>query len=179
MSDPSIRSVTIAGLVFSLVAPYAAGHVLTESEAAVLNQTYAENIRNNTSKLVTAAQEEAKKENRQVTAEDLQPQIDAYVSTYAFGVRTVGERGPRLPTRDKIALKLAEDAVRAKLAAQKVKITKELLPTIAKVARELVATKPAFYAEADRQIKATQKAADSTLDDSVLSDLFSTGEQAG
>lgn len=43
---------TVNGLSFTIKAPYAAGHVLTDIEAAVLNRTRAENIGNNSRKAV-------------------------------------------------------------------------------------------------------------------------------
>jgi len=96
--------------------------VLTESEAAVLNQTLAENIRNNFASVVEkandAAMDAATKaaktdEERQAALAvranpaDLQPQLDSYVSTYEFGVRTGG--GPKLDPIEREAKRIAEE----------------------------------------------------------------------
>lgn len=76
------ESFTVKGEVFKIAEPYAEGHVLTAGEAGALNQTFAENIRNNFSKKLEAA-----KTNNTYDAEVFQSEIDSYAEEYEFGVR--------------------------------------------------------------------------------------------
>lgn len=75
---PKSKEITIAGMIFPVGQPYAAGHVLTEGEAIALNQVRAENIRNNMAKLV--------KEKGAGAAEE----VAEYDAAYEFGVRGEG-----------------------------------------------------------------------------------------
>ena len=100
------RDVTIADNTFKIPAPYAAGHVVTAGEAAALNQTLAENVRNNFASRVKAGlvgtprieasgdkpAKEAVPPNS--TQEELQAEIDKYVTEYEFGVGSVRTTDP-------------------------------------------------------------------------------------
>jgi hypothetical protein len=79
--------ITIAGKTFTVPAPYTEGHVLTANEASSLNQTFAENLRNNFAKRVKEADEAGT-----FDADMLQSQFDDYAAEYEFGVRTAGAR---------------------------------------------------------------------------------------
>jgi hypothetical protein len=80
------QMVTIAGERYSIPAPYAAGHVLTAAEAAVLNQTFAENVRNN----VAAKMKKLAEDNLPgLSAQD----VEDYALCYTFEQRNT--RGPR------------------------------------------------------------------------------------
>lgn len=70
---------TIAGKRFTMVPRYDAGHTCTAGEAAALNQTLRENIRNN-----LAAKPDL-----------TQADVDAYAAEYAFGVTTGGAKRSR------------------------------------------------------------------------------------
>jgi len=99
-----MQEVTIAGEVFKIAPRYVEGHVLTENEAAALNQTYFENIRNNMAKGVAEA-----KEAGAFDLDEFQDRIAAYAEEYVFGAR----RGPAQP-KDPVmaeAFKLAKAAV--------------------------------------------------------------------
>lgn len=78
-------TITIAGETFSVPKPYAEGHALTTGEASALNQTFAENLRNNFANKVKVS-----KENSTFDLEMLQSQLDEYADEYEFGVRTGG-----------------------------------------------------------------------------------------
>lgn len=78
------KRVTISGAIFEINAPYAAGHVLTDIEAGVLNQTWCENIRNNTAAKVAELGPETSAAEEHVTE---------YASTYTFS-QSGGGRGP-------------------------------------------------------------------------------------
>jgi hypothetical protein len=84
---------TIGGLIVQVPAPYAEGHTCSAGEAAMLNQTLAENFSNNLRKKV----EEFKDGDttRQATAEEAQGLVDEYASTYEPGVRRSGGGGGR------------------------------------------------------------------------------------
>lgn len=81
------KEITIAGEVFTVSVPYAAGHVLTEGEAKALNQTRCENIRNNMATVVKKAFAEGGGGRAAAEAE-----VVKYDSEYAF---TLSQSGPR------------------------------------------------------------------------------------
>ena len=102
-SEPEIetgaatQSVTILGTRFNVQSPYSAGHFCTKGEARALNQKRLEGVRN---KLAVTAKDRA------LTQAD----VDAYASSYVFGVRTAGRH-----TSDPVqaeALELARRLVR-------------------------------------------------------------------
>lgn len=102
-------TITIADKPFSVPQPFAAGHVLNANEASALNQTYAENVRNNSAKWVKEA----------VTADSFdqdvaQGRVNDYCDGYEFGVRTGGGR-----TGDPVlseAMDITRDLVRKNLS---------------------------------------------------------------
>lgn len=99
-----MQEVTIAGEVFKIAPRYSEGHVLTENEAAALNQTFFENIRNNMAKGVAES-----KETNKFDYDVFQDKITAYANEYEFGARRVGA-APRDPVLAE-AFKLAKVAV--------------------------------------------------------------------
>ena len=70
----NLKMITIGGERFVMPMPYAAGHVCTEGEANALNQTLAENCRNNPS---------GKAKDGKLSQAD----VDAYVASYQFGAK--------------------------------------------------------------------------------------------
>ena len=50
------RRIKVEGLIFNAPAPYRQGHILNENEANTLNQTFAENLRNNFAKKVKSCE---------------------------------------------------------------------------------------------------------------------------
>lgn len=120
----SATTLTIQGLEFTIADPYTAGHTLTENEASALNQTRAENIRNNMARIIKEAKETAAKDNdidvASVTAdmvdlEDLTTRVTEYATSYQFGVRTIGYTSANPVER--IALDIARLNVRAAISA--------------------------------------------------------------
>jgi hypothetical protein len=85
---------TIAGLALSVIAPFAEGQTLTPALAAILNQTIAENISNNTRKSIEAGQ--GGDTNVPHTVETAQALVDAYMAEYEPGVRRSGSGEPRV-----------------------------------------------------------------------------------
>jgi hypothetical protein len=91
---------TIGGIEVQVPAPYAEGQVLTPILAAILNQTFAENISNNLrEKLKAGILPEGAAEGTTPTPYDsttAQPLVDAYVAEYEPGVRRGGSGEPRV-----------------------------------------------------------------------------------
>ena len=102
--EPPTGAVVIQEYTFSIPKPFAEGHVCTGAEADVLNQTLAENIRNNTAGRVKKAVAEGSFDHALMQAE-----IDAYVKEYEFGVRR--GRGPVDPI-EREALAIAKEEVK-------------------------------------------------------------------
>lgn len=98
-------SIMIAGENFNVPQPYKAGHVLTDNEAGSINQTYAENVRNN-----MAGKVKALKEAGTFAADVFQGTVDDYCDNYEFGQRTGGGRSGD-PVRTE-AMAITRDLVR-------------------------------------------------------------------
>src|SRR4051812_20346229 len=106
------REITIKDVVLQVISPFTEGHVLTAGEANVLNQTLAENLRNNFASRVKEVTEKA----GSVEAIDhaaLQEELNEYTKEYEFGVRKAG--APAVSPVMRQALSLAKDAIKAKL----------------------------------------------------------------
>lgn len=84
------KAITIQGLSLNAIAPFKEGHVVTANEAAVLNQTLAENLRNNFASTVSDLVEAAGGDHSKVDVNDLQKAFDQYIKNYEFGVRKGG-----------------------------------------------------------------------------------------
>lgn len=124
------ESYTIASETFSVPLPYSAGDVLTMNEAAALNQTWAENARNNFAKRVSEA-----KAAGTFSLEVFQGQLDDYLDSYEFGVRTGGGRSGDPVMVE--AMNIARDLVRKKMveAGHKLKdVTAAQISSLAKQA---------------------------------------------
>jgi hypothetical protein len=101
----SRQSVTIQGEMYEIPAPYAEGHQLSAIEAAVLNQTFSENVRNN---VAARMKKRAEANEPAFTAEE----VESYALSYTFEAKTV--RGPRAEAVDPVereARNLAKSAV--------------------------------------------------------------------
>ena len=120
------RQITIQGHVFDVEDKYEEGHVITPTEAGALNQTRAENMRNNFASVVKAAQVEARKEQNldtdaEVTLSDatlatLREEFVEAVAAYEFGSRGSGVRLVDPVQRE--ARRLATDAVHNAIKAK-------------------------------------------------------------
>jgi poly-D-alanine transfer protein DltD len=110
------KAKTINGLVFEISQPYAAGHVVTEAEARVLNQTRSENIGNNVrAKLKEMA--DAGSDHAALAA--LVAERDA---EYEFTLSNVGE-SRKLDPYEKEAEKIARELLKNHLAETGRKLT--------------------------------------------------------
>ena len=94
---------TVKGVGLQVAQPFLEGHVLRPNEAAVLNQTYAENIRNNVATKVAGFLKEKNIETVEGSAvlsadqlAEIQATVEAYMLEYDFGVRRTGSGGGRI-----------------------------------------------------------------------------------
>lgn len=101
------QEITIAGQTFLVTPQYEDGDTINANEAAALNQTLFENLRNNFASKV--------KEGIAAGLDHavLQQQLDTYEEAYSFGVRS-GGGGRRDPVRTE-AIAIALDMVKNKL----------------------------------------------------------------
>jgi len=114
-SEAPMSEITIQGAVLTVPAPFKEGHVLRPNEAGVLNQTYAENIRNNFAATVKKAVVEAAAAETDVDLGALQTGLVKYIEGYDFGVRQGGGgRSVVDPVRGE-AFRLAAERVKAAL----------------------------------------------------------------
>jgi len=162
--------ITIAGQLFEIADRYSEGHPLTAGEAAALNQTFRENIRNNFASAVREAREVKDAEGKVVEGEtreltdadieDLQARVAEYAAAYQFGVRTSG--GVRTPADpvEREALKLAGAAIRAKLKEANKKMD---AADIAALAEQLVEKNPEYKEAARARIEAAKAIGDVSL----------------
>lgn len=81
------RARTIGGVEVQVPTPYYEGYVLSEAEAQMLNQTFAENISNNMRSRAVG------EDGNPLTSEAFQPLVDEYVAKYQPGVRQGGGGG--------------------------------------------------------------------------------------
>ena len=143
---------TVAGRTVQVASPYSSGHVLSEEEANVLNQTYRENIRNNCAKEVKALKSD----------EEAQAAVDAYVESYEFGARRGGPTGPRDPVTS-AAMDIARNAILRALKKNGVKRSEVSASDITERAKKLVEEDPRI-----RQLAEEKVAKEKALEASIL-----------
>jgi PP-loop superfamily ATP-utilizing enzyme len=166
------REITIQGFAFSVPAPFSEGHTVTAGEASALNQTLAENIRNNLAKTIDKAVEAAAKANaidvKDVTAghldlDELQGKVNEYVQEYEFGVRAGGGRNITDPV-EREAMNIARTKVREALKSKGYVLAEIPKETIDKLAEDLVEANPAITDEAKRRVESTKSFAVGEID---------------
>lgn len=162
------KPLTIQGLTFHAPIRYSAGHVLTDVEAKVLNQTLAENLRNNFADTVKAAIEKAG-DKALVDMAELRAEFATYAAEYTFAAGP--GRGPR-PAADPVgaeAFRLAKADVEAAIRAKGHKVGKGGIPMeqVNDLAtRHLAANAGAYTAKAEAIVAAKSAAVETvTLDD--------------
>lgn len=149
------HNITIAGKAFSVEARYSEGHTLSANEAAALNQTFFENLRNNF----------ASKAKEGATQED----FDAYALSYQFGVRT-GGGGSRDPIEVE-AMRIARDQIRQTIKERGLNISDYSAESISTAASRLLERDPSIREIAKERVAQMQSAAKTSIDDSLLSVL--------
>lgn len=113
---------TVQGVTLVAPKPFTEGHPLTATEAAVLNQTFVENIRNNFAKAVKTAQEEVG-EGNEPDLKALQAELDEYIAGYEFGVRRSSGGGRVVDPVEKKAREIARKLVTQAIKDQGHKIS--------------------------------------------------------
>lgn len=153
--------VTIQSKQFTIPAPFAEGHVLNPAEAAVLNQTYAENVRNNFAaqmKKVIEANEEAAKKGEAQVAVPGQEELDKYTAEYSFGIRGTGT--PRLDPVVAEANRLIKIALTKALEKRGQKIKDISAEDLAGMIEKVRNDKPEFLERAKALVAAKAAAVD-------------------
>ena len=160
------KEITIQKIAFSVIAPFVEGHPLTENEANVLNQTLAENIRNNYASVVKRAIEEAGGDAGAIDIKALQKNLETYMGEYEFGVRRSGGGGARaMDPVERKAMELARAKIREFLKEKGYKISDVPGAKISELARKLLEKTPAITEEAKRQVEASREVAADAIGD--------------
>lgn len=161
----------IQGLLFPFISRYAAGHVLTGEEALVLDQTLAENLRNNFASKIRAKSDEIAKATpegetpRGFTEEELtafQNDFQAYASSYVFRAPRAGS-GPQDPV-ERTARKIAKEMVMAALSAKNIKSNSLPEGKMEEFISAVLSRKPEIMEEAKRRVEASKTSALDLLD---------------
>lgn len=111
---------TIGGRLCKVIAPFAAGQPLTDATAAMLNQTFAENISNNTRAKIDAGPlgSDGKPTGKKFSDAEVQKIVDDYTAEYEPGVRGGGRS---MDPAEREARKLARAEVIKLVKAQNMK----------------------------------------------------------
>lgn len=153
-----MTTITIQKLEFTgPAAPYSEGHVLSATEATALNQTWAENLRNNFSGKVKSLIEAGTPADQ---LSDLKAEFTKYAEAYSFAQRT--SRAPVDPVGNE-AHKLAKTAVQAALRNKGIELKTFPVAQLDDLVGKLLAKNPAYREEAERRISAQRSAADDIL----------------
>lgn len=118
------KTITIQGLEFEVATPFAEGHTCTEAEAKALNQTRAENIRNNTARAVKEAKEKHGDTLPDNVVQELTDLVAKYDSEYVFTLANAGGGTRSLDPVEREARSIARTALRAKLKQDGRKVLK-------------------------------------------------------
>lgn len=163
----AVSNITIQGLEFEVPRPFKAGpHELTAGEAHALNQTMAENLRNNFASVIKDAMTAYRKANSlaedaevpvaNLDSDALQTELDKYAGEYKF--REGGGGGMRTPTdpveREANAIALAK--VKAKFSEKGIKLNSVSKEKMAELVKAVVEKYPDIKAEAERRVKAAE-----------------------
>lgn len=163
------KSVTIQGLQFDVVQPYAAGHTITEAEAAALNQTRNEAVRNNMARVIKKETEELA-EGDEIPADMLKALTKAvaeYDAGYEFTLASVGGGRKSTDPVDVEANRLARAAITAKLKAEGRKVSDVPKDAMAAAVAQ-VAAKDSIRKSAEKAVKERNAAAENALADLEL-----------
>jgi hypothetical protein len=170
---PATKEIKIQTVTFTVSTPYAAGHVVTEAEAAALNQTRSEAIRNNTARFVKAALEAAGKDAEgnqipldQEAMDTVVAQVSDYDYAYEFTLASVGGGKASRDPVDVEAMRMAKSLVADKVRAAGKKLgdfTKDQLDAV----YATTAADENVRAVAAENVKQRQALASATLGDTL------------
>jgi hypothetical protein len=173
ITDQTPRSdIKIQDIIFACPRPYAEGMTLTAGEAQALNQTFAENIRNNTATWVKERNElkdkvdagEDVNGSKVKTDDELVEEFEQYARNYQFGVRSAG-RGleSRLNPVEREARRIAMDQIKTALKAKNIKISSVDEEKMEALVQQLSA-KEEVVAEARRRVESVKEISLDALD---------------
>lgn len=167
------KEITISGQPFMVSQPYAEGQVMSEAEAKTLNQTRAENVRNNTAGKVKAAHDGSAKDG-EPTIDTIAAYVAEYDAGYIFTLASVGAGKRSSDPAEVEALRIARGLF-ADWATSKKLTVKAIKDKIgedaynAKVAE--IAEREDTVKEAKRRVKSRQAAAESAMGDLDLGEM--------
>lgn len=156
------RTRTIGGIEVQVPAPYAEGHPLTQAEADMLNQTFAENISNNMRSKATAEDGSA------LAADEFQKLVDEYVAGYEPGVRQGGGGGTRALSPVEVEARNLASAKLKEVLKQRGLKQKDIDFTTVRD-KLLEQHRETLMAQAEKVVRAREKAAASNEDDILAS----------
>lgn len=153
------KQITIAGQSFVIPLRYIVGHQITEGEAAALNQTLAENIRNNMAKKVKDGAGQA--------------EVTEYATGYEFTVGGVASERKVVDPIEREARKIAKAALAAKVQeVHGLSLSKFYVGDEGKAALEAkideIAAKETILALAKKNVAAQKKQLDALTSETEL-----------
>ena len=164
-ADTPVSSITIQSLSFDAPQPYKAGpRTLTEGEASALNQTLAENLRNNFAVKIQDKKNAYKEANKlpddaevasdQLDKEELDAMFADYAKDYEFGVRKGGGRGraPADPV-EREAYNIALSRVKDKLKSNNITVSSVSGEQMDEFVKSVLAKYPEIKDEAARRVQ--------------------------
>jgi hypothetical protein len=180
------KDLNIRGVAIAVQTPYSEGHTLSAVEAAVLNQTFSENVRNNVAGKIKGFEEAAKKAGTTFSPDATIPEgqdgaggtyrslLQSYADAYVFGAPRTGGSEPVDPV-EREARVIAREILKSAMAAQGVK-RKDMTDEAYEQALSTVAASDKVKAEAKDRVKRREKLGSGELD---LASILSTSGDAG
>jgi len=157
---------TIAGVKVSVIAPYADGQTINAGEAAMLNQTLAENFSNNLRDKIGEYVPEGSPEGtaaRVATVEEAQAIVDKYMGEYVPGVRRAGAGGARTLDPIEKEMKVIAQGKLDELLKSK-GLTRKKVDFAALTAKLISDNEKALRASAEKIVAAREKQSAGELD---------------
>lgn len=149
----------IQGYTFTAPRRYNAGHVLSEVEADVLQQTFMENLRNNfANNIRKAVEKQGGGLLDDATIAQFKAEFGNYAANYAFNAPR-SSAGPTLTPLEREALRVAEAVVNTRIAKKGLKVSKEDKQALVKQ----YAARDEVIAEARRRVEATTAGLDDLI----------------
>lgn len=148
------KPITIQGLTLNAISPYKEGHTLNANEAAVLNQTLAENLRNNYATTVANKVKEQGGDHAKVDVTTLQKDFDAYMGEYEFGVRKGGGFSGDPVARE--ARSIAKETAKQVLKSKGHKLADVTAEQMDSLIEKILAKKPEILVLAQKRVAEKQ-----------------------
>lgn len=159
---------TIQNIPFEAAAPYAEGQVLNAAEAATLNQTRVENLRNNFAGVIKKKIAEIEKETpsrTELSEEEIQSLKDQF-ATYEAEYEFQGKRASRAPVDPvkREAVRMAKETITAALKAKDMEPKQLADGVMEKLIAGYLEKNPAVMEEAQARVAAARNAASDALE---------------